>query len=365
MNSTAAIAHFRQLCCLGIDSQTAMPSLLPALRRLVGSTNTVFSWADDRGDIVNVYVDQPIPQTVASAFFSQFVNDRANNYSAIGLRNFKQPGRMVYNSAQVFPKTFYRSEMYEMVWQPAQSDKLLWAAVPDNRGRPHGIGLTRMMGDPSFSQRDEQILGQLLPYLMHAVSAPDKGPSELVESGESGLIIVNAIGQVQHQSPESHRLLVLAAHPRLATGHVDWRSDQLISVILTKLRQNLAALMTGNPVPPPGWAQENRWGRFAFRAFPLAPTEDSGNPLVAILIERQVPIQLALMEAMQHLPLSIKQKQVCLLLAEDLSYRAIADRLHIKPNTVIDHVRKIYDKMDVRSHEELRKKLLHQPHGSN
>ena len=179
------------------------------------------------------------------------------------------------------------------------------------------------------------------------------------------MIIVNAIGQVQHQSPESHRLLVLAAHPRLATGHVDWRSDHLISIIMTKLRQNLAALMRGNPAPSPGWALQNRWGKFAFRAYPLAPTHDTGTPLVAILIERQVPIQLALMEGMQHLPLSIKQKEVCLLLAEDLSYRAIADRLNIKPNTVIDHVRKIYDKMDVRSHEELRKKLLHQARGSN
>lgn len=60
---------------------------------------------------------------------------------------------------------------------------------------------------------------------------------------------------------------------------------------------------------------------------------------------------------MQSLPLSAKQKEVCLLLTEGASYQTLAERLGVRPNTVIDHVRKIYDKLDVRSHRELLSKL--------
>ena len=55
--------------------------------------------------------------------------------------------------------------------------------------------------------------------------------------------------------------------------------------------------------------------------------------------------------------LSTKQKEVCLLLTEGPSYQHLAERLGVRPNTIIDHVRKIYDKLDVRSHHELLSKL--------
>jgi DNA-binding CsgD family transcriptional regulator len=62
--------------------------------------------------------------------------------------------------------------------------------------------------------------------------------------------------------------------------------------------------------------------------------------------------------AMQPLPLSPKQKEVCLWLADGASHKVIAQRLHVSQSTVDDHVRKIYDKLDAHSHEELMHKLM-------
>ena len=56
-------------------------------------------------------------------------------------------------------------------------------------------------------------------------------------------------------------------------------------------------------------------------------------------------------------PLSIAQKKVCALLMQNLSQPQIAERLEISTHTVVDHVRKIYLKLDVHSVEELRSRF--------
>ncbi len=79
--------------------------------------------------------------------------------------------------------------------------------------------------------------------------------------------------------------------------------------------------------------------------------------LIGIVIQRQVPLALKLMESMRALELSARQKEVCLLLAQGKSHPAIAERLTVSRSTVADHVQKIYDKLGVRSHEELVSRL--------
>jgi DNA-binding CsgD family transcriptional regulator len=52
------------------------------------------------------------------------------------------------------------------------------------------------------------------------------------------------------------------------------------------------------------------------------------------------------------------QRKVCSLLLSGLSQREIAADLGVAPNTVVDHVRKIYVKLDVHSVSDLRARLL-------
>jgi hypothetical protein len=101
MKQSADIAHFRQQCCLGIDAQTAMPSLLRALRVLIGSQANSFYWADRNGDISNVSMEQVFSRDMAAHYFSEFVNNRADDYSALGSRKFLPPGALVGCSTAV------------------------------------------------------------------------------------------------------------------------------------------------------------------------------------------------------------------------------------------------------------------------
>ena len=61
---------------------------------------------------------------------------------------------------------------------------------------------------------------------------------------------------------------------------------------------------------------------------------------------------------LQDAPLSIAQKKVCSLLLSGKSQPEIAVDLGIASNTVVDHVRKIYRKLDVHSVDELRARFL-------
>ncbi|MEO5862784.1 MAG: helix-turn-helix transcriptional regulator [Burkholderiales bacterium] len=353
MKHSAEVAHFRQLCCLGIDSQTAMPNLLKALHRLIGSNSNSFYWATHNGDITNVYMEQLMPKDIAACFFKEFVNNRKREFSALDLRKYVPKGQVVGNSAKVFPKSFHNSDVYNLIWRPQARKHLLWARIRDAEGRANGVALSRIVGDAEFSERDEQLLTQLGPYLAHALNARPTAPAQFVDAGESAVVVVNRRGGIEHQSSEGRRLLLLAAHPRIAPGAVDWRGDSAVPAVLGNLLDRIEAVAAGRPTFPPIIELQSPWGKFVMRAYPMESSVATPNSLVVILIERHIPLKLKLLNAMQSLPLSAKQKEVCLLLTEGSSYQNLAVRLGVRPNTVVDHVRKIYDKLDVRSHHEL------------
>ncbi len=357
MKRATEIAHFRQLCCLGVHSQTAMPSLLKNLHGLIGSSSNSFYWAAENGDITNVYMEQLMPKDIAAYFFMEFLNNRTREFSALDLRKYLPKGQVVGNTAKVFPKSFLRSDVYNLIWRPQSRKQLLWARVRDSQGRANGIALSRVVGDAEFSERDEQTLTQLVPYLAHALNAQPVTPAQLVDNGESAVVVVNRRGEVEHESAEGRHLLLLAAHRRISPEAVDWCGDTDIPPLLTILLERIEAIAAGRPALTPVIELQNLWGKFVLRGYPMESNSATISGPVVVLIERYVPIKLKLLNSMQSLPLSAKQKEVCLLLTEGSSYQNLAERLGVRPNTIIDHVRKIYDKLDVCSHHELLSKL--------
>jgi len=60
--------HVRQLCCLGLPSEQLMPSLLKAVRQLVGADSAGFFWVDAQGDMTNLYAERLLPAAVILKF---------------------------------------------------------------------------------------------------------------------------------------------------------------------------------------------------------------------------------------------------------------------------------------------------------
>ena len=116
MKRTSAIAHFRQLCCLGLGAQAVMPSLLSAMHELIPSETNGFFWADESGHLAGFMPEYVIPEVVATLVdnFDRLVKRTLPvNFAATMLR-----GRPVGNLLPVFDQDSSRGDLYHVIYRP-------------------------------------------------------------------------------------------------------------------------------------------------------------------------------------------------------------------------------------------------------
>ncbi len=82
------------------------------------------------------------------------------------------------------------------------------------------------------------------------------------------------------------------------------------------------------------------------------------QPLLAITLRRQEPLPFKLLRGMDKLPLSFREMQFCLQLANSYSQAVIAKQMNISAHTAITHHRHVYTKLAVHNRAELMSKLL-------
>jgi DNA-binding CsgD family transcriptional regulator len=100
-------------------------------------------------------------------------------------------------------------------------------------------------------------------------------------------------------------------------------------------------------------------GEFILRAYWLGSTDGAEQTRhIGITIERRVPRALALRRRVEDLPLTGREKQLCLLLAHARSRQDLADAMGVSTGTVITHQSSIYAKLGVHSRAELLAALL-------
>jgi DNA-binding CsgD family transcriptional regulator len=69
-------------------------------------------------------------------------------------------------------------------------------------------------------------------------------------------------------------------------------------------------------------------------------------------------MSIKLIRSAERLPLTSRQAEICVLMAEGFSHEAIAERLAISRHTVNQHGRWIYDKLEAHNRSELVTKLV-------
>lgn len=87
-------------------------------------------------------------------------------------------------------------------------------------------------------------------------------------------------------------------------------------------------------------------------------TVNRGGAYMSPAIARRVVEYFAPKKSVQDDPLTPRQLQIAQGLVDGLSYKMIADRLNISVETVRDHIKKIYKKLEINSKTELIKKKL-------
>jgi DNA-binding CsgD family transcriptional regulator len=358
MKSSAALSTIRQLCSLGYESHLLMPEILRAVREWVPSGNGIFLWADAAGSPVQVYLEQTGQVDVAETCAYKFCNNPLER-DACGLTmaELLRSRSGAQNSADL--PGFEGSAMQALIG-PMSFYHTLRIAVREP-GRIHGVlSIGRVEGDTPFNAKDQERLLQVAPYVAHALTRepPTLGEQQWADGGVQGLIVLDQRARIHHIDDNGRRLLYYATQPG-AEERVACRGWQvrLAEPFLAPLL-NLVAISQERAAPPPVLHHENVWGRFSFRAHWLDPLDTSAQSLIGLTVRHVIPLSLKVLRGTRGLPISARQRELCLLLAQGFTNAEIAERMHIRPRTVGEYIAVVFGKLQVNSRETLVEKLL-------
>ena len=347
-----AIARVQRLCCLGLGGQHLMPVLMAALNEIVPASNRQFYWADLGMEIANCYVEGPAIELLG-ILLSEFSGGRREREVRM---TFSEMMRTSYPSAagDIFPRvfaidwnSFLRSDYYNLLRRPCGMETGVLFKITE-AGRPVGaFHLFRSAAEPGFTPRDYALLGALHGFIAHGLA---DGPAEdrCNDAGDRALVILDGTGRLLHLSPEGRRLLLMALLPRWAPDTAARiRLDEPVELV--QLCRALTAASTGRlPAAPPVLRRTNAWGEFVLRAYWLdAPRGEDPSRLVGMTIERREPRRLALWRRVEALPLSAREKEVCLLLARGHDAANAARAIGVREHTIVSHRRSLYNKLGV------------------
>jgi DNA-binding CsgD family transcriptional regulator len=362
MKSSRALADLRDLCRQGLPPEVLVPAFLEALHGLVPSYRNLFDWTDAQGRLLHYFIEGPVDTRIARLYFEAFHNTREAE-AMPAFDTLQQTPAGVRSAQPLAQPGFYRSALYHEIWRPQGFHTRLEGVVRGRGGALLGsLVLYRSAGQPLFDRADELALAAVLPLLAQGLQA-DADPASRRSLDASFVrapeppetLLLTMSGRLCHASPGALRLLMLAdgglspATLERPLGHL---ADGVLNALLLEVGA-VAALPPGQ-APLPRLTHQNAWGRFVLDGHLLQAQGPGLEPLVMVQLIRWEPHRVALARALRSLPLTPGQATVCRELYHGASQAEVAAHLGVAPATVVDHVRKAYRALDLRSTLELR-----------
>ncbi len=363
MKSRRSLAALQALCSLNLHAEVLVPAVLEALHAVVPSSRNLFDWTDEHGRLVRYFIEGPIDTGIAQLYFDEFHNRR----EAEAMPRFDSLARHprgVRSAQELEHSGFFNSALYNEIWRPQGFHTRLEGVVRGPGGELMGsLVLYRAPGEPRFTLHDEKRLAEVLPLLAEGLRA--SGPARAddrhvasIDPAESLLLTLQ--GQLCHASAGAHRLLLMAeggAARHSLSKPLQTLAHGLVALVLARLRDQAqrtgGGLAGAHREPQPSVTHETPAGQFVATGALLRPLQGSGEPLAQVTLQRLEPHRVATERALRALPLTAGQLAVCRELLQGHTHSQIGHSLGVATATVVDHVRKIYRVLDVRSTLEL------------
>jgi DNA-binding CsgD family transcriptional regulator len=355
--SKRALARIQRLCCLGTGGEALTPDLMREVAALIPYRHGVFFRLGSNFEITNTYHTFPIE--VIDLYFNEFFltpreDSLIKSFNLVKAWPASQPVRRSEQNLLVDHSTFLRSDFYNILWREADVHEHLTLCVREN-GRIHGLmHLYRAAGDAPFSTDEVRKLEAIAGFVAHGMTCAPVEEHAFVSNGDRALFVVDLHGIVRHAGPDAQHLLTMALNPFLSpTANRRGLGESIPEI--ARLCRTLSATARGElGHPPPALRLGSPWGEFLLRAYWFGAT-DGAEPTrdIGITIERRVPRVLALRGRIEDLPLTAREKQLCMLLVSNPSGRGLAERMGLAASTVITHQRSVYAKLDVHNRSEL------------
>lgn len=354
--------ELEQLCCLGLPGEVLVPELLARLHGVAASRANIFFWFDERCEVSNAYAEDPAFYAGLPQYFAEYYQREEFELAGVTHVGFMRwPERiddfrnLVRDDSRLERSGFYNEMLQSQGFRNITYLKLREA------GRP--VGMVMLGTDdakPEIDAAERQRLTRLAPFIAHALAAPKSLAQGGYEDDDFGLLVFDRSGALRQISASARMLLFLATHPRAGARELQrpGRFQLAVPEPVRLLCRDLGDALRGKGFGgAPTHIIDNRWGRFAFRAYPLEPLRLEDG-LIGVIVQRQIPTALALWRRIRALELPPKQAEVCFHLASGRAYTDIAKLMKVSINTVTWHVREIYSRFDVHGAGELTKKLL-------
>ncbi len=358
MKHSAGLTTLRALSRSGLSAEAFIPAALEALHGVVPSYRNLFDWTDPQGNLVRYYFEGPIDHRIAAHYFEEFHNRREGE----AMPEFRHTinGRALIRSAEELDRPeFFRSSLYNEIWRPQGLHTRIEAIVRGARGQTLGsLVLYRAPGDPRFKRNDELMLAQAVAYVARGLEAGQEAaqPVDFVSNSERRASLnLGPRGELMHLSAGAMKLLMLAhggVTPESLTKGPRREDFGTLNLLWQHHERGRGLSREGLSL-----TIENAWGRFIFDSDAMDPLSAGDLPMIHVGIQQFEPRVVAVRRALDRLPLSPAQREVCALLHQGRSQSEISTALSVAPSTVADHVRKIYAKLDVHSVLELTSRL--------
>jgi DNA-binding CsgD family transcriptional regulator len=259
----------------------------------------------------------------------------------------------VHEVLRVSKASYERHPIFNEILRPCGSEVFVRTMVRDGQTPVGAFNICRSSRDRDFDAAELRTLRRLEPFIAHALRGRQGLATPETCDAERALVIVGADGVTRWRSPQADRLLSLARGSATAPSTLP---DGLFAAV-----RALVAVAAARPdARVPSWRCDNAWGSFIARAYWLEPSEPARS-LIGIELERRVPLELRLFEALRECPITEKQAEVGLLLALGRTQEQIAEALRVSRNTVVYHRRQLYNGLGVDSRRGLREHLLGSP----
>lgn len=206
-----AVAYLRQICCSGLGSELVIPEFLRAMHHVIPSGRNWYTSVDEQFNLLYQTPDYFIPEMVtlnevaAVAFPKLFTTEILKSYKAYLRKN-----QFISNGAIVFyVNGYYKSDVYNLIHINLEQHYIFEFRVV-LQGRIVGtVGLTRPLTAMPFNDKETDLCVQLMPYVSHALAAPDRTELTYTDSGQSGMMVMDVEGSILYQSDAAKQLLAL------------------------------------------------------------------------------------------------------------------------------------------------------------
>lgn len=344
----ALAAHVRRLCVLGNAPALVMPRLVESVRDLVGAEWGTFFQAGSDYTVCDIYSSNNELYRMLPTYLEDFSSVNGKSLWDLEFSKAMRIGKGSKSSAR-HDMALSDNGLYSELWRPLRIRySLEFTASDSHRGWGRMI-LHRPPGSRPFTDSDIDLTRPLARHIAHAVTcAADKEP-QTTDFAWSSMLSVSRAGQILQQSPEAAAILRMANRVTAgsaSTGLPDW---------LAPLVNRIAS---GTPTPTPALTRTTPAGRFVFKAYSLDPEMPGSTlPAFALYIEHFPPLPFVVETNGYRLGLTERQRQMCSALLSGMHYSAIAREMGVRESTVVDHVRNIYQRLDVHDRHGLRRAL--------